>query len=55
MVATMNFRFEVEKMVRILLVALVLAVGSLQVTRCSESDDDDIASALQDQADRMGR
>lgn len=43
--------FEFHKMIRVLLVAAILTVGSLQVTRCSE--DEDVAAAAHDQYGRM--
>lgn len=43
--------FDPRQLFRVLLVAAILTVGSLQVTRCSE--DDDIDAALRDQHDRM--
>lgn len=51
MYATTMTRYDFSKMIRSFIL-MALLVGSLQVTRCSE-DDDDIGSAARDQYDRM--
>jgi hypothetical protein len=51
MYATTMTRPDFSKMIRILILAAMLTVGSLQVTRCSE--DEDISAAANDQYNRM--
>lgn len=47
-----SFSIETHKLIRILLIAAILTVGSLQVTKCS-NDSDDVEYALRDQHNRM--
>lgn len=37
--ASWNFSIETHKLIRILLIAAILTVGTLQVTKCSNDDD----------------
>lgn len=54
MTNTMNHaQFDVVRFARIALLVFVLSVGSLQVTRCTNSEDEDVAGAANDQYDRM--
>jgi hypothetical protein len=49
---TSGFSFDLGKMVRVLILTAMLTVGALNVTKCSNGDDD-IESAARDQYDRM--
>ena len=48
-------RVEVEKLVRILLLAAVLAVGALQVSRCGNDNDYGDHASVADRAERSLR
>lgn len=55
MYATMNVswnEFDFHKLVRIFLLVAMLTVGSLQVTRCQETDED-ANTVVRDQYGRM--
>lgn len=43
-----------RQLIRIIILAALLTVGSLNVTRCTEADEDGVAAA-RDQYDRMHR
>lgn len=51
---TAQFTIDLHKLIRITILAALLTVGSLNVTRCANGDDD-IEAAVRDQYDRMNR
>lgn len=52
--ASWNFSIETHKLIRILLIAAILTVGSLQVTKCTEEPTGSTDSSLHTPSGRYG-